>query len=88
VGLAERAASDDPFEEAARRLDRAVVERALGQLPAEQRVAIELVDIAGLTAKAAAELLGRPRGTVLARVHRGRRRLALLLDRAEVRDEP
>jgi len=35
--------------------------------------------VAGYTAKEAAETLGCPRGTVLARVHRGRRRLAQLL---------
>jgi RNA polymerase sigma-70 factor (ECF subfamily) len=88
VGFADRAAPDDPFEEAARRLDRAAIETALGQLPTEQRVAIELVDIAGLTARAAADVLGCPRGTVLARVHRGRRRLSGLLDRAGVGNEP
>lgn len=80
VALLERPAPDDPSEEAAARLDRAAIERALEQMPAEQRVAIELVDIAGLTAQAAADALGCPRGTVLARVHRGRRRLAGLLD--------
>ena len=47
----------------------------------------ELVDIAGLTAQAAADTLGCPRGTVLARVHRGRRRLAAALEAEGVRDD-
>ena len=42
------------------------------------------MDVAGYTARAAAEALGCPRGTVLARVHRGRRRLARLLTEAGV----
>jgi len=52
---------------------------ALGQLPEPQRQSILLVDLAGLSAQQAADVLGAPRGTVLARVHRGRRRLAQLL---------
>jgi RNA polymerase sigma-70 factor (ECF subfamily) len=87
VSPTERPAPDDPCEKVVRRLQRAAIEDALGRLPAEQRLAIELVDIAGLTAQAAADALDCPRGTVLARVHRGRRRLARLLEREEVRDE-
>jgi RNA polymerase sigma-70 factor (ECF subfamily) len=87
VTLAEPVGSDDPCEEALRRLDRDRVERAIGLLPPEQRVAIELVDLVGLTAQAAADALGCPRGTVLARVHRGRRRLARLLEWEGVRDD-
>ena len=60
-------------------LDAAEVSRCLGRLPEPQRVCIVLMDLAGYTAKEAAETLGCPRGTVLARVHRGRRKLALLL---------
>ena len=60
-------------------LDAAEVSRCLGRLPEPQRVCIVLMDLAGYTAKEAAETLGCPRGTVLARVHRGRRRLAQLL---------
>ena len=87
MALLERAARDDPCDEAAARLDRASVHRALGRLPSEQRIAIELVDIAGLTAQAAADTLGCPRATVLARVHRGRRKLAELLEAEGVRDD-
>jgi RNA polymerase sigma-70 factor (ECF subfamily) len=65
-------------------LDAAQVSRCLGLLPEPQRVCIVLVDVAGYSAREAAEALGCPRGTVLARVHRGRRRLAQLLAEAGV----
>ena len=58
--------------------------RCLALLPEPQRVCIVLMDVAGYTAREAAEALGCPRGTVLARVHRGRRRLARLLTEAGV----
>ena len=67
-------------------LDAEAVSRCLAQLPEPQRVCIVLVDAAGYTAREAAEALGCPRGTVLARVHRGRRRLARLLAEAGVND--
>ncbi len=63
-------------------LDAETVSRCLGMLPEPQRVCIVLMDVAGYTAREAAEALGCPRGTVLARVHRGRRRLAQLLAEA------
>ena len=66
------------------RLDAQTVSRCLGLLPEPQRVCIVLVDVAGYTAREAAEALGCPRGTVLARVHRGRRKLAQLLAEAGV----
>jgi RNA polymerase sigma-70 factor, ECF subfamily len=65
-------------------LDAAQVSRCLGLLPEPQRVCVVLVDVAGYSAREAAEVLGCPRGTVLARVHRGRRRLAQLLAEAGV----
>ena len=67
-------------------LDAEEVSRCLGRLPEPQRVCIVLMDVAGYTAKEAAETLGCPRGTVLTRVHRGRRRLARLLAEAGVSD--
>jgi RNA polymerase sigma-70 factor (ECF subfamily) len=60
------------------------VSRCLGRLPEPQRVCIVLMDVAGYSAREAAQALGCPRGTVLARVHRGRRRLAQLLAQAGV----
>lgn len=65
-------------------LDAEAVSRCLALLPEPQRACIGLVDVAGYTAKEAAEALGCPRGTVLARVHRGRRKLAQLLAEAGV----
>ena len=65
-------------------LDAEQVARALGRLPDEQRMAIVLMDLAGLTAAEVADQLGCPRNTVLSRVHRGRRRLATLLSREDV----
>ena len=60
------------------------VARCLALLPEPQRECIVLVDVAGYTAREVAEALGCPRGTVLARVHRGRRKLARLLAEAGV----
>jgi RNA polymerase sigma-70 factor, ECF subfamily len=65
-------------------LDAQAVSRCLALLPEPQRLCIVLMDVAGYTAREAAEALGCPRGTVLARVHRGRRRLAQLLAEAGV----
>src|SRR5712691_901031 len=65
-------------------LDAQAVSRCLALLPEPQRVCIVLMDVAGYTARETAEALGCPRGTVLARVHRGRRRLAGLLAEAGV----
>jgi RNA polymerase sigma-70 factor (ECF subfamily) len=65
-------------------LDAAEVARCLAMLPGPQRLCIVLMDVAGYTARETAEVLGCPRGTVLARVHRGRRRLAHLLAEAGV----
>jgi RNA polymerase sigma-70 factor, ECF subfamily len=70
------AASANVPEEVLSRLDREAVSRALIHLPHDQRLAIVLVDLAGLTASEAAEALGCPRNTILSWVHRGRKRLA------------
>src|SRR5260221_9655402 len=63
-------------------LDAGAVSRCLALLPEPQRVCIVLMDVAGYTATETAEGLGGPRGTVLARGHRGRRRLGRRLDGA------
>lgn len=74
----------DPASEAVRRL---AVAAALSGLPDAQRTSIVLCDMAGLTAQEAADLLACPRGTVLARLHRGRRRLVQLLEQEDIRDD-
>jgi len=61
------------------RVHRGIVERALWALPEPQRVAVALMDLGGLTAAEVAAVTGSPRGTVLARVHRGRKALARLV---------
>ncbi|MGH2545608.1 MAG: RNA polymerase sigma factor [Actinomycetota bacterium] len=67
-------------DEVMREIRRSVVHDALSRLPPEQRVAIALMDLTGLTAAEVARITGSPRGTVLARVHRGRKRLAAMLE--------
>jgi RNA polymerase sigma-70 factor (ECF subfamily) len=52
---------------------------ALDALPAEQRVAIVLVDVQGYPVDEVARILGVPSGTVKSRCSRGRARLALAL---------
>ncbi|MBI4259156.1 MAG: sigma-70 family RNA polymerase sigma factor [Actinobacteria bacterium] len=69
----------DVEAEAIGRVDRRAVHGALWQLPDEQRIAITLVDLVGLSTAETAAAMGTPRGTVLSRLHRGRRALAVLL---------
>jgi RNA polymerase sigma-70 factor, ECF subfamily len=74
--LTEHPDPTDVAAEAIHRVQRTQVERALWALPEPQRLAVTLMDLGGFTAAEAAKLLGRPRGTVLAWVHRGRKALA------------
>jgi RNA polymerase sigma-70 factor, ECF subfamily len=69
----------DPEAEAIAAVERDVLYRAMEDLPEEQRVAITLVDLSGMSTHEAASVMGTPRGTVLSRLHRGRRALARLL---------
>ena len=57
-----------------------VVERALAQLPPDQRTAIVAVDLEGRSTSEAAALLGVPEGTVKSRCARGREKLAASLE--------
>jgi len=75
---------EDPESRAVGEIEREKLYRAMRELPEEQRVAITLVDLSGFSTHEAAEAMGTPRGTVLSRLHRGRRALARLLgDRIE-----
>lgn len=76
----DEASEMDVAEEALRKLRKDAVHEALWMLPDEQRVAITLMDLDGFTAAEAARITGSPRGTILSRVHRGRKKLATLLD--------
>jgi RNA polymerase sigma-70 factor (ECF subfamily) len=60
-------------------VDRLALERAIAQLPDAFRECVVLVDLAGMRTAEAASALGIPRGTVLSRLHRARRALAVLL---------
>ncbi len=69
----------DPETETLAALDRSRVHKALWQISEEQRLAIALVDLGGFSTKEAAKILGVPRGTILSRLHRGRKALAVVL---------
>jgi RNA polymerase sigma-70 factor, ECF subfamily len=76
--------SHDTAAEAIGGVVRDQVHQALWQLPAAQREAITLMDLCGFTASEVATMTDTPRGTILARVHRGHKRLAALLQQQGV----
>lgn len=62
----------------------AAVESSLWELSVKLRQVVELVDIDELTYEEAAEALGVPVGTVMSRLHRGRRRMRARLAEAGI----
>ena len=72
-------AGDDVSGEAIENIRKQALHAALWELPEEQRIAITLMDLDGFAASQVAKITGSPRGTVLARVHRGRKKLARML---------
>lgn len=69
----------DVEAEAISHTQRALLEEALHALPEPQRITITLMDLCGFTAAETAKIMKAPRGTVLARAHRGRKVLARLV---------
>lgn len=81
---AELADRQDVSEAALKALTWRAALGVIDRLPEAKRLCLILVDVGGLTAQEAADVLGCPRGTVLARVHRARREVAAMLERQGV----
>lgn len=85
----------DPEAQAIAGLDQRALHVALWALRDEERQAIALVDLDGFSVRETASIMGTPIGTVLSRLHRGRKSLAGLLatevgesERVVRREEP
>jgi RNA polymerase sigma-70 factor (ECF subfamily) len=76
----ERLGSDEPVRRVEARLQLSEVREALTRLPEEQRSALLLVTVEGLSYKEAAEVAGVPIGTIMSRLARARTALQSQID--------
>ncbi len=75
VGAATMEAMRDPESGALRSLLEKEIVKALDELPEEFRLAVVLSDVEELSYREIADIMGCPIGTVMSRLHRGRRLL-------------
>ncbi|HVY48783.1 MAG TPA: sigma-70 family RNA polymerase sigma factor [Minicystis sp.] len=75
IGANTMRAMRDPETQALTPLVEAEVQRALDELPPEFRLAVVLSDVEELSYKEISEAMGCPIGTVMSRLHRGRKLL-------------
>ena len=66
--------------EALDRLPNAVINDALGELSEDRRMAVYLADVEGFSYQEIADIMETPIGTVMSRLHRGRKQLRALLE--------
>jgi RNA polymerase sigma-70 factor, ECF subfamily len=62
-------------QEALENLPDSDIKRALQEIPEEFRMVVYLADVEGFSYKEIAEIVGAPAGTVMSRLHRGRKQL-------------
>jgi RNA polymerase sigma-70 factor (ECF subfamily) len=72
-------ATDDPARELMRKELGELIESAIEQLPTDQRTAIILREIEGLSYKEIADVMRCSEGTVMSRLHYGRKKLQEIL---------